>query len=123
MPDFDLPGVPPPAPLPRDVLAAIAAVVAETITALPPADPAGTIRPELLTREQAAAFLAIGLTALSDLDARGFLPSPVRLGDGARLVRYSRAELVAWVAAGCPARAKWNVIKAAAGAPGRRAAG
>ena len=44
------------------------------------------------------------------LNARGGLPAPVRLG---RSVRWNRAELVAWLNAGCPARVEWESMKAA----------
>lgn len=97
------------APLPREVLATIAAVVGEVLATLPRAEAAEPS--ELLTPEQAAAFLAIGRTSLADLDARGFVPEPRRLGDGGRLLRWSRSELVEWVRAGCPNRQRWSVMK------------
>lgn len=39
-----------------------------------------------------------------------FGPQPARLG---RAVRFSRAELVAWIDAGCPPREQWQQTKAA----------
>ena len=39
----------------------------------------------------------------------GRLPLPFRIGSS---VRWDRAELTAWVAAGAPSREKWQAIKA-----------
>lgn len=39
-----------------------------------------------------------------------FGPQPVRLG---RAVRFSRAELVAWLEAGCPPREQWQQTRGA----------
>ncbi len=44
------------------------------------------------------------------------MPQPIRLG---RAVRWSREELLAWVAAGAPARNAWEAMKAAKGGPTR----
>jgi predicted DNA-binding transcriptional regulator AlpA len=101
-----------PSPLPREVLATIATVVAEVMAALPHRAERDLL-PELLTPQETAEFLRMGKSALNDLDNRGFVPEARRLGDGGRLVRWSRTELVAWIAAGCPNRQRWTAMKAA----------
>ena len=71
------------------------------------ADSAPTITPELLTPEQAAALLSVGRSTFDALQADGSIgPRPVRLSP--RLVRWRRAELVEWVAAGLPTRGEWD---------------
>lgn len=59
----------------------------------------------LLDRVGVAYALGISIRALDKLRARGALPAPVRLG---RSVRWSRLELGAWIAAGCPAATLWE---------------
>ena len=61
--------------------------------------------PLLLDRVGVAAALGVSIRAVDKLRARGALPAPVRLG---RSVRWSRTELGAWVAAGCPAANLWE---------------
>lgn len=61
------------------------------------------IVPELLTSKQAAELLAIGERSLWRWSRSGICPAPIKIGGGPRAaVRYRRAELAAWVAAGCP---------------------
>ena len=57
-----------------------------------------------------ATLLTCGVRTVRTLDAAGKLPTPLRLGG--RVV-WRRAEIKAWVAAGCPDRAAWEAIKAA----------
>jgi len=54
--------------------------------------------PLLLRPREAAAMLAISDRQLWDLEKRGAIPSR-RIG---RSVRFSRDELEAWIAVGCP---------------------
>ncbi len=56
-------------------------------------------QPLLLTARQAAALLAIGTSTLHRLVARGVAPAPVKVGGA---TRWRRADLLAWLAAGCP---------------------
>ena len=59
----------------------------------------------LLSAEDAAALLGIGRTLLYSMHSSGRLgPLPVKLG---RRALWNRREIVAWVAAGCPAREQW----------------
>jgi excisionase family DNA binding protein len=60
---------------------------------------AESIVPELLTRAQAARLLGIGERTLWRHSRSGAAPAPVMIGG---TVRYRRAELLAWIADGCP---------------------
>jgi predicted DNA-binding transcriptional regulator AlpA len=54
----------------------------------------------------AAALIGLGRSVFYAWDRRGLVPAPVvRRG---RVVRWSRAELEAWVAAGMPPRLQWS---------------
>jgi predicted DNA-binding transcriptional regulator AlpA len=98
-----------PAPLmPREQLATIAAVVAQ---ALASASKQTDSDPALLSPEETAKYLGIGKSSLHDLDSRGFLPEPRRLGDGGRLIRWSVEELRDWIRHNCPPRSRWAALK------------
>ena len=68
------------------------------------------VKPEslLIDAPTAAAMLSIGKTKWYELHAAGRIPAPIRLG---RAVRWHRAELERWTAAGCPARHVWEGMK------------
>jgi excisionase family DNA binding protein len=57
------------------------------------------IVPELLTTAQAARLLGLGERTFWRHSRSGTAPAPVTIGG---TVRYRRAELLAWVADGCP---------------------
>jgi len=58
---------------------------------------------ELLTTKQVAKLLGIGERTLWRWSRSGLAPSPIKFGDGRKAaVRYRRAELLDWIAAGCP---------------------
>ena len=64
---------------------------------------APTITPELLTAPQAADFLNIGQRTLARWSSEGKAPAPIKLTPGrCGALRYRRADLAEWVAAGCP---------------------
>lgn len=65
----------------------------------------------LLTDLQAAALAGVSRASWHRLRSAGKLPPAVRLG---RSVRWSRAELVAWIAAGCPPAVLWAEVQAGA---------
>jgi excisionase family DNA binding protein len=65
----------------------------------------------LVSDRDAAAMLAISRAHLHRLRAAGKLPPAVRLG---RAVRWRRTEILAWIEAGCPPRAEWDAMRAAA---------
>ncbi|MCK6498496.1 MAG: helix-turn-helix domain-containing protein [Nitrospira sp.] len=59
----------------------------------------------LLDVRQSAALLGMSRSAFYRLHSSGKVPLPIRLGG---IVRWRRAELLAWVAAGCPTRDRWD---------------
>jgi excisionase family DNA binding protein len=69
-----------------------------------------TPEPLLVDAQGVAAMLGIGRTHLYALNSSGRLPLPIRLG---RRTLWRRDELTAWVAAGCPARDRWQTMKGA----------
>jgi predicted DNA-binding transcriptional regulator AlpA len=58
----------------------------------------------LIDIKDLARLLAVSPRHVFQLNKQQLLPEPVRLG---RLVRWSLAEVRAWVAAGCPPRREW----------------
>lgn len=65
----------------------------------------------LIDIRQLAALLSRSVASLERDQAAGRLPAPVRVGGSKR---WRRAEIEAWVAAGCPARAAWDARRATA---------
>lgn len=62
-----------------------------------------TVAPELLTSKQAAELCGIGERTLWRWSRSGLAPVPVKIGHGPRAaVRFRRADLMAWIQAGCP---------------------
>jgi predicted DNA-binding transcriptional regulator AlpA len=59
-----------------------------------------------------AALAAVSRATWHRLRAAGKLPPSVRLG---RKVLWRRAEVVAWIEAGCPDGPTWEAMRAAAG--------
>ncbi len=69
----------------------------------PPAPEAPTITPELLSTSEAARLAGIGERTLWRWSRSGLAPAPVKIGCGLRpMVRFRRADLQAWIDAGCP---------------------
>jgi predicted DNA-binding transcriptional regulator AlpA len=64
--------------------------------------------PLLLTAAEAASLFRIKLRTLRTWDTMGHIPQPVRIG---RRIFWRPNELKAWVAAGCPDREMWEVLK------------
>ena len=62
----------------------------------------------LLDAVKAAALCSLAKATWYRLDALGRIPAPITL---CRRKLWSRAELDAWVLAGCPTRAKWEKLK------------
>jgi len=70
-----------------------------------------TIQPALLTIPQVCAYLNIARPTFYKINATGaFGLLPIKLGT-CRKVLYSRAELDAYVRAGCPHRKHWQIEK------------
>ncbi|MCU0981217.1 MAG: helix-turn-helix domain-containing protein [Pirellulaceae bacterium] len=64
---------------------------------------AGGIVAELLTTRQAAALAGVGERTWWAWSRSGLAPRPITIGLGTRpAVRYRRAEIMQWIAAGCP---------------------
>ena len=63
-----------------------------------------TVQSTLMGVNDVADFLGVSARQVWNLRSQGLLPEPVRLG---RSSRWRRAELVAWVDAGCPSRTEW----------------
>lgn len=58
---------------------------------------------ELLTTAQAAELLQCGQRTLWRWSRSGICPRPIKIGRGLRAaVRYRRADLLEWIADGCP---------------------
>lgn len=66
----------------------------------------------LMTTRQLAEMLATTRESISRMLAAGRLPQPSRLAGG-RGLRWSRAEVMAWVEAGMPGRSEWEQMRAA----------
>lgn len=64
--------------------------------------------PLLLTIPEAAAMLRVKERTWRTWLASGRIPEPIRIG---RKVFWRPDDLKAWVAAGCPDRAKWEVLR------------
>ncbi len=67
------------------------------------------VSPIAFPAAEAARFIGVSPSHFYALQKTGRLPLPVRLG---RCVRWRRAELTAWLDAGCPALERWTVIRA-----------
>ena len=67
-------------------------------------------RPAALTANanQVAAMLGVSVRQVWRLHATGRLPRAIRLGN---CVRWRRAEIEAFVEAGCPTREKWECLR------------
>jgi hypothetical protein len=71
--------------------------------------PSDSSEPLLLTAFQAAAMLKVAVRTWRNWHAMGRIPQPIRIG---RKTYWRPADLRAWVAAGCPDRATWAVMRA-----------
>jgi hypothetical protein len=69
----------------------------------------------LLSPGDLGAMLRRSPRALRTDDRRGVIPRPVRVGGSKR---WRRAEIEAWVEAGCPSREEWDRMCQQAGGPG-----
>ena len=62
----------------------------------------------LLQRRRLAELLAVSTRTFDRMQSAGLIPRPVELRGKTK--RWSRTEIDAWIAAGCPPRAKWDVM-------------
>jgi predicted DNA-binding transcriptional regulator AlpA len=65
----------------------------------------------LLTARQGASLCGVSTATWWRWDSAGRIPAALRLSPGC--VRWRRAELVDWTAAGCPERRTWEAIQTA----------
>jgi predicted DNA-binding transcriptional regulator AlpA len=70
------------------------------------------IERELLRDHEAAALCGVGRTTWHTKQAKGEAPAPIK-AMGKR--RWRRAELLAWIEAGCPPRREWDARRAMEG--------
>jgi len=63
----------------------------------------------LLSQSELARLLNLSSRTISRMNASRKIPKPVRVG---RSVRWRRAEIKRWVAAGCPNRSEWEAATA-----------
>ena len=80
-----------------------------TTTAALPAPAPRPRPPRLLAAEEAAAYCGMGRTSWLDLDQRGAVPAPIRLGR--RLVLWDIRDLDLWIDLRCPGRFRFEEIK------------
>lgn len=95
-----------PTPPAREAIDLLAQVLAKLTVSVPSDAP----QPEGLAGPSAAAFCGVSDSQWHDLNSRGLVPAPVLIGDG-RCRRWLRSELLAWLRAGAPARARWELTK------------
>ena len=88
------------------------AVAMKNDVPLPPCPPAQGLRPLLVASEAAAALVGVSRATWYGFHSSGRCPMPVKLG---RRTLWNVAELEAWVAAGCPARVRWDVMRKGGG--------
>lgn len=69
---------------------------------------AATAEPLLIDRAELSRLLGRAVASIDRDEAAGRVPRAVRLGASKK---WSRAEIVAWVAAGCPDREAWDAMK------------
>jgi predicted DNA-binding transcriptional regulator AlpA len=86
-------------PLPVEALRpdALRAVVGEQV--------APAVDTRLLSAADLARELGFSVRTIRRLNLEGRLPRPVHVG--VRAVRWRRAEVAAWIRAGCPTRDRW----------------
>lgn len=67
---------------------------------------AGDSESHLISADTLAAWLDVSVRTLWRLRATGRLPQAIRLGGS---IRWRSVEVRAWIAAGCPDRAVWEL--------------
>jgi len=65
--------------------------------------------PLVVSAQELASLLRLGLRTLRTMDASGRLPKPIRIGHS---VRWSLEEIKDWLAADGPRRTEWEARKA-----------
>ncbi len=70
--------------------------------------PGATPLPPLLSADATAKLLDAARSTLYAWDQEGRIPQPVRIGSR---TYWRGSELQEWVAAGCPCRERWNLLR------------
>ena len=65
---------------------------------------------QLLSAKELAKMLSLSKRQIFRLDSCGKIPAPIRIGGS---VRWSAAEISAWLATGAPDRKTWKALKQA----------
>lgn len=68
----------------------------------------GTEDAVLITAAEAARLCGLGRSTWWRLHSSGQVPMPVKVG---RATRWLRSEVLRWIEAGCPSRARWETLK------------
>lgn len=63
----------------------------------------------VLSTKELARLLDVSVRHVAEMDKKGLLPRPVRLG---KSVRFIQVEIGAWIRSGCPSRDVWEEMKA-----------
>lgn len=87
--------------------------VAEALNRLVTLLEGSVVVPEALGPDGAARLCGVSRSAWHDLVRRGLTPAPVEIGTGT-IRKFLRRELIAWLAAGAPARSRWQSMRASA---------
>jgi predicted DNA-binding transcriptional regulator AlpA len=97
-------------------IAMVALTAASTGFAVMPKAPGPDPEPELVPVKVAARMCGMSTASWVRKSASLLTPAPIRIGGGG-MVRYRRAELLAWIEHGCPERKRWEAIRDNAMAP------
>jgi predicted DNA-binding transcriptional regulator AlpA len=62
----------------------------------------------LVDANELAVLFGVAVRTIRRLDSAGKLPKPVKIGGA---VRWRLDEITAWLAAECPDRQKWEILK------------
>ncbi len=68
------------------------------------------LQPLAVSGQDAGKLIGVSPRTWRRLDAGGHVPLALRIGGG-RCKRWSVDELLAWISAGAPTRARWEVLK------------
>jgi prophage regulatory protein len=65
---------------------------------------------QLLSAKELGKVLSLSKRQVFRLNSAGKIPAPIRIGGS---VRWNSAEILTWIAAGCPDRDNWEATKMA----------
>lgn len=91
-----------PAAIPADPITQALAILSDIREAL------DATRAEALDAAGAATLCGVSRSKWYGMDTRGLVPASVTIGE---VPRWLRAELLAWLRAGAPVRARWQLMR------------